>query len=350
MPRAAAPRPARAAAPRAAPGRAVAATAADPHDVPPAAVVLLVGSEDHLADIALGSLLTRLRAEHPDLERTDVAAASYQAGQLATWASPSLFDERSVVVVDGAEAASEAFVADVPAYLADPSPGTVLVVRHRGGNRAKKVLDAARTCGDAVEVSCQPYKRDAEKVEFVLAAMRRARRRMDADAARALVQALGNDLGELAAACDQLCVDTDGTITVEDVRRYHGGRVEATGFDVADTTLEGDVGAALARVRHATATGVAPVLVVAALASKLRSLAKVASAGRGRSADVARDLGMAPWLVERAQRDLRSWSLDALGEAICAVAEADVAVKGGGPDADYALERVVTRVALARGR
>ncbi|WP_345713667.1 DNA polymerase III subunit delta [Kineococcus glutinatus] len=322
--------------------------ATEVHDVPPAPVVLLTGPEEHLADTALSSVLTRLRQETPDLERTDVAAAGYLAGQLATWTSPSLFDERAVVVVDGVEAAAEAFVTDVTAYLAAPSPSTVLVLRHRGGNRAKRVLDAARAAAQAVEVACQPLKREQEKVEFVLAAMRRARRRMDADAARALVHALGSDLGELAAACDQLCTDTDGTITEEDVRRYHGGRVEASGFDVADAAVEGHAGKALALVRHAAATGVAPVLVVAALASRLRTLARVAAVRR--PADAARELGMAPWLVDRARRDLRHWSPEGLGEAILAVAEADAAVKGGGPDADYALERAVVAVAEARSR
>ncbi|PPK94154.1 DNA polymerase III delta subunit [Kineococcus xinjiangensis] len=339
----------RATAPRTAPTRPVAATAADPHDVPAAPVVLLTGPEDHLADIALSSLLARLRAQDAQLERTDVAAAGYLAGQLATWASPSLFDERSVVVVDGAEAAGDAFVGDVTAYLADPSPSTVLVVRHRGGNRARKVLETARAVPGAVEVACQPLKRDQDKIEFVLGSMRRARRRMDADAARALVDALGNELGELAAACDQLCADTEGTITAEDVRRYHGGRVEATGFDVADAAVEGHAGRALALLRHASATGVVPVLVVAALASRLRTLAKV-GAERGRSADLARDLGMAPWQVDRARRDLQHWSAEALGEAIRAVAQADAAVKGAGPDGDFALERAVVTVATARGR
>ncbi|WP_308470261.1 DNA polymerase III subunit delta [Kineococcus rubinsiae] len=325
-------------------------TAVDPHDVPLAPVVLLTGSEDHLADRALQSLVATLRAADPAFERTDVAAAGYQAGQLSTWTSPSLFMERSLVVVDGVDAATDAFVEDVLAYLPDPSDAVVLVLRHRGGNRAKKVLDGARGTRGSVEVACQPLKRDQDKVDFVIADVRRVRRRIDVDAARALVHAVGSDLGEMAAAVDQLLSDTDGTITEADVNRYHGGRREATGFEVADAAIDGHAGAALALARHAAATGVPGVLVVAALASRLRTLAKVASAGRGKSADVARDLGMAPWLVDRARRDLQHVEPEGLARALLAVAAADHAIKGGGEDGEYAVERAVRVTAEARSR
>ena len=99
-------------------------------------------------------------------------------------------------------------------------------------------------------------------------------------------------------------------------------------------------------LRHALATGADPVPLVAALAAKLRVLAKVA-ATRGRGAVAARDLGIAPWLVERALRDLRRWTPEALAAAITAVAQADAEVKGGSRDPVFAVERAVIRVASA---
>ena len=67
-----------------------------------------------------------------------------------------------------------------------------------------------------------------------------------------------------------------------------------------------------------------------------------------RSADVAKTLGMAPWQVERAQRELRGWRDDGLATAVLALAEADAAVKGGGRDPVYAVERCVLTIAAAR--
>ncbi len=231
-------------------------------------------------------------------------------GAAATWTSPSLFDERSLVLVDGVDAASEAFVEDVLEYLQAPVDTVVLVLRHRGGNRAKKVLDTARTVPGVAEVSCQPLKRDQDKVDFVLSDVRRARRSIDVEAARALVAALGSDLGELAA----------GRRPAAHRHRGHrdGGRrpplprgsARGDGLRGGRRGRRGPGGAGARPAAGAGATGVPAVVVVAALASRLRQLAKVAGAGRGRPADLARELGMAPWLVEKAQREVRLLSPD----------------------------------------
>jgi DNA polymerase-3 subunit delta len=177
---------------------------------------------------------------------------------------------------------------------------------------------------------------------------RRAGRKVTPDAVRALVEAVGKDVRELAAACAQLIADTTGVVDETLVTRYHGGKVEATGFRVADAAVAGQSGEALRLLRHAIATGVDPVPIVAVLAQQLRQLVKVGSAGRGRSADVARDLGMAPWQVDKARRGLSGWGPEGLAESIQAVALADFEVKGGGRDPVYAVERAILTIAGAR--
>ena len=177
---------------------------------------------------------------------------------------------------------------------------------------------------------------------------RAAGRRATPDAVRALIEAIGKDVRELASACQQLVADTTGTIDEDLVAKYHGGKVEATGFKVADAAVAGNAGEALRLLRHAIATGVDPVPIVAVLAQQLRQLVKVGAAGRGRSADVARDLGMAPWQVDKARRGLSGWGPEGLAEAIQAVANADFEVKGGGRDPVYAVERAVLTITRAR--
>ena len=63
---------------------------------------------------------------------------------------------------------------------------------------------------------------------------------------------------------------------------------------------------------------------------------------------LARDLGLPPWKVERAQRQARGWAPEGITLALTAVAEADAAVKGAGVDLAYALERAVLTVTSAR--
>jgi len=308
-------------------------------------LVLVTGPEDLLAERAVDRLVGLARAQDPQVEVTHVDAAAYQAGRLRVVASPSLFGEARLVVLENLQAATEEAMADVLDHLDDPAPEVVLVIRHSGGTRGRKLLDAIRAAGARV-VACEPVKRDADKTTFATDELRRAGRRVQPAALRALVEACGSDLRELAAACQQLVADTTGTVTVEVVTRYYGGRVEATGFRVADAAAAGRAGEAVALLRHALATGSDPVPLVAALAIKLRTLAKVGAA-RGQGLDPVRDLGLASWQVDRARRELRAWTPESLAAAICAVAQADAEVKGGSRDPVFAVERAVLRIAQA---
>lgn len=309
--------------------------------VPP--LVLVTGPEELLAERAVDQVLADLRVASPEIELVAVETAGYEAGALAMHASPSLFGEDRVIVVRGLHEASDALQQDVLAYLEQPAEDVTLVVLHSSGNRGKKVLDTMKKSRARV-VECPAIKSDRDKADFVTGEFRRARRKIAPDAVQALVEAVGKDLRELASACTQLVDDTTGVVDHDVVDRYHGGKVEATGFRVADAAVTGEAGEALRLLRHAVAVGVDPVPIVAVLAGQLRQLAKVGGAGRGRSADLARDLGMAPWQVDKARRALRGWSGPALGRAIQAVAAADEEVKGGGRDPVYAVEHAVLTV------
>ena len=124
--------------------------------------------------------------------------------------------------------------------------------------------------------------------------------------------------------------------------------METTAFAVADAAVTGRHGEALRLLRHALASGADPVPVVAALAAKLRAMAKVAGS-RGSAAELAGRLGLAPWQVERARRDLDGWDDAGLGRAIQEAALADSRIKGAGRDPVYALEHLVG-VLASRGR
>jgi DNA polymerase-3 subunit delta len=165
-----------------------------------------------------------------------------------------------------------------------------------------------------------------------------------------IVEAVGNDLRELASVCSQLVADTGGSIDVDAVTRYHRGRAEVTGFTVADAAMVGDVAGALEALRWALSVGVDPVPIADALADGVRSVARVSGAGRGNAYQLASTLGMPPWKVERAQRQGRGWSADGLAAAMRVAAGVNGEVKGGADDRVYALERAVLAITEARGQ
>jgi DNA polymerase-3 subunit delta len=314
-------------------------------DVTPAALVLVTGPEEYLGIRAMDRIRAQVRTASPDVELSRINAASYEAGTLLMQVSPSLFGESKLIEVEAVEAMNDAFLADALAYLGHPEPDAVLVLRHGGGVRGKKLLDAVKKGGWPV-VDCQPLKKDAEKAAFVAAEFKAGGRRIEPDAVQALVNAVGANLSELAAACSQLIADAGTAVTTDIVDRYYGGRIEATAFKVADAAMAGNGPLALSTLRHALATGADPVPLVAALAAKLRTVARVAGAS-GSSAQIAAELGMQPWLVEQAQRDVRRWTPEGLVRSIQATAEADAQVKGLSRDPVYAVEHAVTVIAMS---
>ncbi|ADU48667.1 DNA polymerase III subunit delta [Intrasporangium calvum] len=311
--------------------------------VPPLALVS--GPEEVLVERAVARLVGAARASGADVIRID--AAGYEPGALAMHASPSLFGGTTCLVVRGLHESPDELQLDLLALLGAPVEDVSIVVTHGGGMKGKKVLDTLKKLGAEV-IECPAIKSDRDKSDFVLKEFARARRKITSDGVRALVEAVGKDVRELASACAQLIADTEGPVDDAVVDTYHGGKVEASGFRVADAAVAGQAGEALRLLRHAIASGVDPVPIVAVLASQLRQLIKVGSAGRGSSAQLAKTLGLAPWQVDRARRAVGHWTADGLAVALQAVAAADFEVKGGGRDPVYAVERAILTITRAR--
>jgi len=315
----------------------------------PAPVVLISGPEDFLADRAAVAIRNALRAHNAELEVHDIDASTYAGGELLVAASPSLFAEPRLIRVWTVEKCTDEFLEDALSYCASPEDEVTLVLRHGGGVRGKRLLELVRSgSAQSLEISCAELKSDSDKSDFATQEFRIAGRKASPGAVRALVSAFSSNAAELANACQQLIADATGDITEATVDVYYGGRVEATAFKVADAAIEGRLGEAMVALRHALETGSDPVPIVAAFASKLRLIAKVAGDRRS-SGELAGALGAAPWQIDRAKRELHNWSESGLSNAILAVADADAGVKGASRDPVFALERMV-RVVATFGR
>lgn len=277
----------------------------------------------------------------------DIAASELDAAELAGLVSPSLFGDRRVVVIRGGQDARTDLVATLTAYVADPSDTVTMVLVHSGGGRSKALLKIFREAA-ATEIECARLTRAEERIEFIRAEVAQAGGRIAPPAAAALLDSVGTDLRELATVCSQLVFDTGGDISLDAVQRYHRGRAEVTGFAVADRAVVGDVVGALETLRWALSVGVAHVLVADALADGIRSVARVATSGRGNPYALASALGMPPWKIKRAQSQARGWSEAGLRQALTVVAAVNADVKGVAADPSYALEQAIRKLAAAR--
>jgi DNA polymerase-3 subunit delta len=247
-----------------------------------------------------------------------------------------------LVLEAAAEAGKEA-VALIAAAAADLPPGTMLVVVHSGGGRAKALADQLKQLG-AQAHSCARITKPAERVDFVRREFRDLKVKVSDDTITAMVDAVGSDLRELAAACSQLVADTGGQVNAAAVRRYHSGKAEVKGFDIADKAVAGDVAGAAEALRWAMMSGEPQVVLADALAEAVHAIARIGPLS-GDPYRLAGELGLPPWRVQKAQKQSRRWSRDSVAEAMRLVAALNADVKGAAADADYALETAVRRVA-----
>jgi DNA polymerase-3 subunit delta len=306
---------------------------------------LILGDEDLLVERAVADVVraARKRAGTDDVPVNRLRAGDVGTYELAELLSPSLFADERIVVLEAAAEAGKDAAAMVAAAATDMPPATVLVVVHTGGGRAKALADQLKSLGAEVH-PCARITKVSERIDFIRKEFRALRVKVDEDTVTTLLDAVGSDVRELASACSQLVADTGGEVDAAAVRRYHSGKAEVKGFDIADKAVAGDVAGAAEALRWAMMRGEPLVVLADALAEAIHTIGRVGPLS-GDPYRLAGQLGMPPWRVQKAQKQARRWSRDSVAIAMRLMAELNANVKGAAADADYALESAVRKVA-----
>lgn len=312
-------------------------------------IQLITGPEEFLNERVVRTVRLAVERLDPESEYADTTGDLLTPAALGELAAPSLFSSTRCVVVRKLEDAPDDAHDVLLDYAAATDPDVALVLVHSGGQKGSGLLNRLRKLSTVTEHRSEPLKGEAF-VEFVTAEARRQGARLDPDAARALLDALGPDLRSLAAAADQLAHDfPDQLLTQELVRRYFSGRADVKAYRVADLALNGHTATALEELRWALDSGVTGPMVTGSFAAAVRGLARYKGAARGlRDAELAREVGVPPWKLRQLRDQSRRWDDLGLAQALRAVARADAEVKGAASDAAYALERMVLTIGRAR--
>lgn len=302
-----------------------------------APLILISGSENYLASRAIGLLKSKLRAEHKDLEVTELTDGDYSPGMLISIVAPSLFASPRLVVF---QAAAEGLLDDLSQYLDMQIEDCTVVVSipnavgHNG--KLKNALS-----GKALNVICDELKKDSDRTSFVQGEFKSFGVTVEPQAIRLLLAAFANDLGELGAACSQLAASGVKSVSADQVERTFQGRVETNAFKIADAALAGDASEAIRLYRHGFATGIDNVALTAALAMRVRTLAKLFNNANSQAAAI----GMAPWQLDKARKELRQFDEQSLIDLVELVAQTDADVKGASRDPEYSVERLILKMA-----
>jgi DNA polymerase-3 subunit delta len=299
--------------------------------------------------IALAIQRLRARIGEDATEQLHASEAS-GADAVAACNSLGLFggDSRAVIV-DGVESWKAADLKEIEAYLASPSPATVLALV---GDGLKKDSAVAKAVAKAGEVHVYEVgKKDLPN--WVGEQFARLGAPVERDACRALVEAVGDDLGDLSSEIQKLATWTGGEpVTRAAVEKLAVGRAETPIFSVTDSWGSRDVDATLRATEFLLERSHRPrsgelIRVVASLVShvgRVRRIAALVEAG-GRPSEAASRLKMHPFVAEKSARQAGNFSKDELARAIVRLAELDAGSKGGSRlPVELQLERTLVEI------
>ena len=308
---------------------------------------LILGDEDLFVERAISGVVAMARVNDPSVTVDRLRGGDATSVELAELLSPSLFGDARVVVLADADEAGKDAVAAIEHAIADPGEGVFLVVLHSGGGRAKSLVNTMQKAG-AQTHQCEKLKRPQDYTGFVRNEFRNLGLRISNEVADAIVDGVGTNVRELAAAVSQLLSDTAGKVDVAAVRRYYQGSAEVRGFDIADRVVEGNLAVALENLRWAMHRGVPHVVIADAIGEAIHRLARVHAAGRVNAASIAGQIGAHPFVIEKMQAQARFWKSDGVARAMGFAAQLNADVKGAAYDSGYALESAVRKIVALR--
>jgi DNA polymerase-3 subunit delta len=314
-------------------------------------VYLLTGSDRPKITRAVRRLRERIgtdSTEHLNARETSGADA------VATCNALGLFlGEGRLVIVDEAERWKAADVKDVAAYLAAPAPATVLALVAEEIRADSALTKAVAKAGQVLTYDVPKRKLP----EWVAEQFARVGGKADADACRALVDIVGDNLDELATEIEKLTTWAGGEqITLRHVEQQAAGRAETSIFSLTDAWGRRDVGAVLRAAEEIMERSTRPrsgelMRIIGSLVNHVGRVSrcqKLAEEGV-RAKDAAPRLKMHPFAAEKAFAQAANFSAEELGDALVRLAQLDAAAKGGSRlPADLELDRAL--VDVTRGR
>jgi DNA polymerase-3 subunit delta len=314
-------------------------------------VYLLTGSDRPKIVRAVRRLRERIGEDSTEqLSAREVSGADAVA---ACNALGLFLGEGRLVIVDEVERWKAPDVKEVAVYLAAPAPATVLALV-AGELRADSPL--AKAVAKAGQVLA--YDVPKRKLpDWVAEQFARTGAKADADACRALIEIVGDDLDELASEIEKLATWAGGeTIALRDVEQLAAGRAETSIFSLTDAWGRRDVGAVLRAAEeimersHRARSGELMRIIASLVGhvSRVRRCQALAEQGI-RATDAAPRLKMHPFAAEKAFAQAANFSAEELADAVIRLAELEARARGGSRlPPDLELERALIEV--TRGR
>jgi DNA polymerase-3 subunit delta len=257
-----------------------------------------------------------------------------------------MFAKRRLVVGRGVDQLKADELADLPAYVADPNPSTVLVLTAEKVDGRLKPFVALRKAGFVHEF---PRLRDRELPSWIAREATARKIAIEPDGAQALAEAAGPDLGRLAQALEQLAlyVGEGGRIRRADVEELVAETRERGVFELTKAIGEGNTARALSLLGNMLANREPPLRLQFMLVRQLRQIWRAKElAGKNVSRnEIAAAVGIAPFFLDDVLVPARRMSVAALERSFRRLYQSDRTLKSARIDPDLFIARLVRQLA-----
>jgi DNA polymerase III subunit delta len=287
----------------------------------------------------------RARFGHESVEILSADAAS-GGDAVAALNALGLFGAGRLVVVEGVERWKKADAEAIRAYLAVPAPGSVLALVTEESARDSALAEAVASAGEVLRYDV-PKPKDPSI--WVRAEFERLEAEISEDAARRVVEIVGDDVTVLAVEVDKIATWAgDEPVGPADIDLL---AVPAPGetpmWALSDAWGSRDVAGVLAACEAELASGVEPFLVAVRLAAQagfVRSVQALASEGLS-AREIASRLKKHEFRVRKALGHAERYTREELDAVLIRLAELDAALKGASRlSAELELERALIEV------
>ena len=286
-----------------------------------------------------------------EVQPREVDGGSWQGGETADLATPSLFGELRALLVTDCRSLPDDALRELGLYLTAPDPEAPLVLCATVPERGKApaaLVKLIQPVGTVREIKV------ARKDLPTWLAQRAKRREADLapEGAAALVETLGEEPAALEQALAQLASAFPGERLTRDlVAQQFRGLGEQHIWDLCDRAFARDLPGAMRSLRTLMESRDDPLMILGGIASRLRDLLRVrALPDRMPPAELARAAGLRfDWQARRYRDQARHFSLEELVQIHAEVVEADRALKSGAGE-DVVLPVLIGRIAAEPAR
>jgi len=292
----------------------------------------------------IGDDATELRTAH-ETSGDDAVAACNSLGLLGGGGR--------LVIVEDVDRWKAADTKSIAAYLASPAPDTVLALVASELKKDSALAKACAKVGDLL-VYDVPKRRMAD---WVAKQFGERGVSVGAEAARLLIEVVGEDPEELASEVDKIATWSGGEpVGTREIELLAAGCAEVPGYELTDAwgrrDLPGALGACQTLLERSgdPVSRTVPMLIglLVAHVGRVRDCQVFAAEGLT-AREAASRLKRHPFYVEKLYAQARNYGPDELRDAVVRLAELDHAVKGGSRlTVDLELERALVEITRPR--